>query len=174
MTDSSEQMSAGDTKPTPPPPSDSDVPPQLGEVLRGMSLRGPAVEMGTGQTVAEGGQLVTDEPAAAALPPRVDWAGNERPASAAEVARAEATAARIRREVAEIRTAVERLTGGSPLNAAVAEFLTVQATLLERHGGTAQRAETLSRYDDTREDPSVFPSAARSALLIARAALGIR
>ncbi|MGI5135473.1 MULTISPECIES: hypothetical protein [unclassified Streptomyces] len=169
MTDSSEQMSAGETKPTPPPPSDSDMPPQLEEVLRGMSLRGPAVKMGTGQTVTEGGQ-----PVAAALPSRVDWEGNERPAFAAEVARAEATAARIRREVAEIRTAVERLAGGSPLNAAVAEFLTVQATLLERHGGTAQRAETLSRYDDTREDPGVFPSAARSALLIARAALGIR
>ncbi|MEU1599316.1 hypothetical protein ABZ468_42580 [Streptomyces sp. NPDC005708] len=169
-------------QPTPQRPTDADLPPlttaeipaRLADVLPTMSPRGPVVNQGTGETVARGGPLVTDEPAAAALAPHVDWAGNERAASAAEVARAEATAARIRREVAEIRTAVERLAGGSPLNAAVANFLTVQATLLERHGGTAQRAETLNRCDDTREDPGVFPSAARSALLIARAALGIR
>ncbi|MGW2937859.1 hypothetical protein ACWDA7_40005 [Streptomyces sp. NPDC001156] len=169
-------------EPTPQRPTNADLPPlttaeipaQLADVLRTMSLRGPVVNQGTGETVAEDGQLVTAEPAAAALPSRVDRAGNERPASVAEVARPEASAARIRREVAEIRTAVQRLSGGSRLNVAVAEFLAVQATLLERHGGTAQRAETPSRYDDTREDPSMFPSAARSALLIARAALGIR
>lgn len=103
------------------------------------------------------------------LPPRVDWDGNEREASDAEVARAESTAARIRSEVAEIRAAAERLAAGSPFEAAVAEFLTVQAAILERAGSTAQRAENLSRYDDTLDDPGTFPSAARSALLIAEA-----
>ncbi|MEU1592826.1 hypothetical protein ABZ468_08170 [Streptomyces sp. NPDC005708] len=169
-------------QPTPQQPTDADLPPltaaemppQLAEVLARMSLRGPVVDQSTKQIVAEGGRLVTDQPDPAVLPPRADWEGNERPATAAEVARAEATAARIRREVAEIRTAAERLEGGSPFAVAVAEFLTVQATLLERHGGTAERAESLSRYDDTRDDPDTFPSAARSALLIARAALGIR
>ncbi|MGW2550070.1 hypothetical protein [Streptomyces sp. NPDC001635] len=156
-------------RPTPPPPFDTDVPPQLGEVLRRMSLRGPVVEMGTGQTVAEDARLITDPPGAPVLPPRGDWEGNERPASAAEVARAEATAARIRGEVAEIRRAAERLAAGSPFQAAVAEFLSIQATVLERAGSTAERADDLSRSDDTREDPGMFATAARSALLIARA-----
>lgn len=103
------------------------------------------------------------------LPPRVDWDGNKREASGAEVARAEGTAARIRREVAEIRAAVERLNGGSPFESSVAEFLSVQANLLERCGGTAQRADSLRLEGDTREVAGLFPTAARSALLIARA-----
>lgn len=103
------------------------------------------------------------------LPPRADWDGKVRAASDAEVARAESTAARIRREVTEIRAAAERLSDGIPFETAVAEFLTVQAALLERGGGTAQRAEMLRTDEDTREAPGMFPSAARSALLIARA-----
>lgn len=103
------------------------------------------------------------------LPPRVDWDGNEREASDAEVARAESTAARISSEVTEIRAAAERLSDGTAFETAVAEFLTVQATLLERSGSTAQRAETLRADGDTRAIPDMFPTAARSALLIARA-----
>lgn len=103
------------------------------------------------------------------LPPRVDWDGNEQKASDAEVARAGGTAARIRREVAEIRSAVERLNGGSPFESSVAEFLSVQANLLERRGSTPQRADSLRSEGDTREVAGSFPSAARSALLIARA-----
>lgn len=106
------------------------------------------------------------------LPPRADWDGNERPASTMEVARAEGAAARIRREAAEIRAAAEQLGDGNPFEAAVAEFLTAQATLLERCGGTAQHAETLRPDQDTRDAPGVFPTAARSALLIARATPG--
>lgn len=102
------------------------------------------------------------------LPPRVDWDGNEREASDAEVARAESTAARIRSEVAEIRAAAEQLSDGNPFETAVAKFLTVHATRLERCGSTAQRAETLRPDEDTRDDPNMFPTAARSALLIAR------
>lgn len=104
------------------------------------------------------------------VPPRVDWDGNERPASTMEVARAEETAARIRREAAEIRAAAEQLGDGNPFEAAIAEFLTAQATLLERCGGTPQRAEMLRPDEDTRDAPGMFPTAARSALLIARTA----
>lgn len=92
------------------------------------------------------------------LPTRVDWHGDEREATAGEVVRAEGIAARIRREVAEIRSA--------------AEFLTAQATMLERAGGTAERANTLRLTEDTREEAGMFPTAARSALLFARARLG--
>ncbi|MEU3399458.1 hypothetical protein [Streptomyces filamentosus] len=106
------------------------------------------------------------------LPTRVDWNGNERPASTREVYRAESTAARIRREVADIRAAAEQLAAGTPLEAAVADFLTVQATILERAGGTAELADSIRREQDTLEDPGMFPSPARSALLIARAHLG--
>ena len=84
------------------------------------------------------------------LPIRVDWHGNERPASAMEVTRADGTA----------------------FEAAVAGFLTVQATMLDRAGGTPERADSMRREDDTLEDPDTFPTAARSALLIARAHLG--
>jgi len=105
------------------------------------------------------------------LPPHVDWDGKSRAASDAEVARAESAAARIRSEVAEIRAAAEQLGSDTPFEAAVAEFLSVQATLLERCGGTAQRAETLRPEQDTRDTPGMFPTAARSALLIARATL---
>ena len=107
-----------------------------------------------------------------ALSPRVDRNGNERSASAMEVDRAEGTAARIRCEVAELRTAAERLAARGAFEAAVAEFLTVQAKMLERAGGTAERADSMRREDDTLDAPGMFPSPARSALLIARAHLG--
>ncbi|WP_333745472.1 hypothetical protein [Streptomyces sp. IBSBF 2950] len=103
------------------------------------------------------------------LPPRVDWRGTERPASAMEITRAEGMAIRIRCEVAEIRTAAEQLADGSPFEVAVAEFLDAQATMLERAGGTPERADSMRREDDTLADPDMFPNAARSALLIARA-----
>lgn len=106
-----------------------------------------------------------------ALPPRVNWDGDERPATAMEVDRAEGTAARIRREVAEIRAAAEQLASGGPFEAQVAEFLTVRATMLERAGGTALRADSMRREEDTLDEPGTFPNAARSALLIARAYL---
>ncbi|MEU1135097.1 hypothetical protein ABZ383_35470 [Streptomyces sp. NPDC005900] len=106
------------------------------------------------------------------LPTRVDWHGNERPPSPMEMVRAEGVAARIRREVAEIRTAAEQLAGGNPFDAAVAEFLTVQATVLERAGSTAERAASMRQHEDTLEQPGMFPSQARSALLIARAHVG--
>ncbi|MFF2571184.1 hypothetical protein [Streptomyces sp. NPDC058084] len=106
------------------------------------------------------------------LPPRVDWDGNERPASAAEVSRAEGTAARIRREVAEMRRAADELASGSPFEAAVAEFLTTRALMLERAGATPERADSLRPEEDTLAEPGTFPTAARSALLIAHAHLG--
>ncbi|MEE6264854.1 hypothetical protein V2E29_04235 [Streptomyces diastatochromogenes] len=105
------------------------------------------------------------------LPARVDWGGNERPASAMEMARAEGTATRIRREVAEISFAAGQLAAGNPFEAAVAEFLTTQATMLERAGSSPQRADSMRREEDTLDEPGTFPTAARSALLIARAHL---
>ncbi|MET9436853.1 hypothetical protein [Streptomyces sp. NPDC006551] len=74
--------------------------------------------------------------------------------------------------MAEIRTAAEQLAGGGPFETAVSEFLAVQATMLERAGGTAQRADSMRREEDTLDEPDTFPSPARSALLIARAHLG--
>lgn len=106
------------------------------------------------------------------LPPIVNWHGEKRQATTGEAARAEGTAARIREEVADIRAAAEQLASGSPLQAAVADFLTVQAKILERSGGTADRANGLTSDQDTREEPGMLPTAARSALLIARAQLG--
>lgn len=107
------------------------------------------------------------------LPTRVDWDGNERPASAMEVTLAEGTAARIRSEVFEIREAAGQLilTGGA-FEKEVAEFLRVQATMLGRAGGTAERADAMRHEEDTLDEPGTFPNAARSALLIARAYLG--
>lgn len=101
--------------------------------------------------------------------PRGDMNGNTWPATTREVHRAEATASRIRGEVAEIRTAAGHLAAGTPFEQAVAEFLGVQATVLERAGGTPRRADGLRPDEDTREDPGMFPTAARSALLITRA-----
>lgn len=104
------------------------------------------------------------------LPPRVNWHNEERPATEAEVELAEGTAARIRREVAEMRTTAEQLRNdGDTLHAAVADFLTVQATILERNGGEPRYASTLRAEQDTREQPGMLPTAARSALLISRA-----
>ncbi|MEU9355051.1 hypothetical protein AB0D65_29655 [Streptomyces griseoloalbus] len=57
--------------PTPPSqPSDADFPPltpaemptQLKAALKQMSRRGPVVDVATGETVAEGGQLVGEQP----------------------------------------------------------------------------------------------------------------
>lgn len=103
------------------------------------------------------------------LPPRVDWHHNERPASAMEIDRAEGTAVRIRGEVAEIREAADDLAAGTNFEVAVAAFLVAQATMLERAGSTPQRADSMRPEEDSREEPGTFPTAARSALLIARA-----
>lgn len=114
---------------------------------------------------------MTDRPAPSppsALNKRVNWEGKVRPASAMEIDRAEGIAARIRREVAEIRAAAEALATRGPFETAVADFLTVQATMLERAGSTPQRADSMRPDEDTREDSDMFPTAARSALLIAR------
>ncbi|MEW9521812.1 hypothetical protein [Streptomyces tubercidicus] len=110
------------------------------------------------------------------LPPIVNWRGEQRQPTTGEVARAEGTAARIRQEVADMRAAAEQLAAGSrsPFESAVADFLAVQATMLERAGSTPQRANSLRPEEDTREERDTFPSAARSALLIARAHLGWR
>ncbi|MEW1761585.1 hypothetical protein AB0393_34445 [Streptomyces cyaneofuscatus] len=105
------------------------------------------------------------------LPPVTNWHGEERPASYEATARAEVIAARIRREVAEIRAAADQLVGASPAEAEVAVFLTVQAELLERAGGEASSAHHLRPEQDTRQESGMFPTAARSALLIARAHL---
>lgn len=37
-----------------------ELPPELQEALRRMSLRGPVVDLATGQRVAQDGRLVTD------------------------------------------------------------------------------------------------------------------
>ena len=103
------------------------------------------------------------------LTPRVDGRGNTYPASAMDVDRATATASRIRGEVAEIRGAADDLAAGTDFEVAVSAFLTVQAELLERNGGTPQRADNLSPLDDSRENAAYFTTPARSALLIARA-----
>lgn len=106
------------------------------------------------------------------LPTRVDWTGKERPASAMEISRAEGIVVRVRREVAEIRAAAEQLAAtSSPFDAEVAEFLTVQANMLERAGGNILAADCMRREDDTLDEPGTFPTPARSALLIARAYL---
>ncbi|MEU9337898.1 hypothetical protein AB0D49_32840 [Streptomyces sp. NPDC048290] len=105
------------------------------------------------------------------LPPRVDWHGIERPADDAEVFSAEGIAARVRREAAEMRAAAAELAAGTsdPLDIAVAAFLTTQATLLERAGGDAVRADVIRPEQDTLHSSGTLPTAARSALLIARA-----
>ncbi|MET7310206.1 hypothetical protein ACWD7C_12890 [Streptomyces sp. NPDC005134] len=41
---------------------DVEFPHQLQEALRRMSARGPVVDQGAGEAVAENGRLVTDEP----------------------------------------------------------------------------------------------------------------
>ncbi|MFE4496075.1 hypothetical protein ACFRKD_26840 [Streptomyces niveus] len=103
------------------------------------------------------------------LPPRVDWHGVERAASTERISRAEGIAARIRREAQEIRTAADHLAALGPVETATAGFLRVQAELLDRAGGTAERANTLRPEEDTRDISGMFPTPARSALLIARA-----
>ncbi|MFD5907064.1 hypothetical protein ACFWHG_36990 [Streptomyces microflavus] len=105
------------------------------------------------------------------LPPITNWHGDERAATAAETALAEGRAARIRREVAEIRTAAEQLAAGSPAEAEVAAFLTDQALMLERAGGEARSARHLRPEQDTIAEPGMFPTPALRALLIARAVL---
>ncbi|MEU1133355.1 hypothetical protein ABZ383_26460 [Streptomyces sp. NPDC005900] len=110
-------------------------------------------------------------PAGPGLPPRVDWHGHEREATAGEVAQAEGTAARVRREVADMRAAAERLASGTAFEVAVATFLQTEATLLERRGAEARYAAVLPWDKDTRAEPGMLPTAARSALLIARAYL---
>ncbi|MEV7897411.1 hypothetical protein [Streptomyces cyaneofuscatus] len=105
------------------------------------------------------------------LPPLTNWHGDERPATGAETALAAGRAARVRREVADIRAAAQQMADGSPVEAEVAAFLTVQAELLERAGGEASSAHYLRPEQDTRQEPGMFPTAARSALLIARALL---
>ncbi|WP_327270771.1 hypothetical protein OG233_30690 (plasmid) [Streptomyces sp. NBC_01218] len=98
-----------------------------------------------------------------ALPPVV----STRDPGRGETDHAEATAIRIRAEAAEIHTAAEQLAAADdPFREAVAAYLTVQAVLLERAGGTTARA--ILPDEDTVAQPGVFPSAARSALLIAR------
>ncbi|MER8199672.1 hypothetical protein ABTY00_37870 [Streptomyces microflavus] len=106
------------------------------------------------------------------LPPRTNWHGDERPASGAETARAEGTAARIRREVAEIRAAADQLKDGGAFETEVTAFSRVQATALERAGGDAVYASALRPEQDTRLETGMLPTAARSALLIARALTG--
>lgn len=103
------------------------------------------------------------------LPPISDWHGNQREATTGETARAEATAARVLAEVAEIRAAADQLAAGTPIEAAVADFLRVQATLLERTGGSLAGTRTMRPDEDTREWAGMLTTAARSALLIARA-----
>ncbi|MBD2829882.1 hypothetical protein ID875_21170 [Streptomyces globisporus] len=108
------------------------------------------------------------------LPPVTNWHGDERVATATETARAAGTAARIRREVAEIRAAAEQLKNDDGFEAEVAAFLTGQALMLERAGGEARYAHTMRPHQDTLEDRDMFPTAARRALLIARALLADR
>nr|WP_024127909.1 hypothetical protein [Streptomyces sp. 14R-10]AHF46183.1 hypothetical protein pZL1.18c [Streptomyces sp. 14R-10] len=108
------------------------------------------------------------------LPPRSDWHNNERPATAVENAMAEGRASRVRREVAEIRAAAEQLKGEGRFEAEVAAFLTTRALMLERAGGEARYASTMRPAEDTVEERDMFPTAARSALLIARALLADR
>ncbi|MEU1121842.1 MULTISPECIES: hypothetical protein [unclassified Streptomyces] len=79
--------------------------------------------------------------------------------------------ARIRREVADMRAAADLLAAGAAWEVQTADFLRTTATVLERNGGTAQHAELLRWDQDTREEPGMLPTAARSALLIARARL---
>ncbi|WP_125264858.1 hypothetical protein [Streptomyces alboflavus] len=106
------------------------------------------------------------------LPSRVAWDGAERAATAGEIARAEGTAARVRREVGEIRAAADELASGTSFEAAVAVFLNAEATVLERNGGTVHQAAHLASHQDTRDQDGMLPTSARSALLVARAHLG--
>ncbi|MFD6149389.1 hypothetical protein [Streptomyces sp. NPDC060243] len=101
----------------------------------------------------------------------MDWHKNKREASPAEVARAEGTVARVRLEVAEIRAAAEQLSALSPFEKEVADFLTAQALILEREVSQLYLAATMRPESDTLEQAGMLPTAARSALLIARAYL---
>ncbi|MFM9735187.1 hypothetical protein [Streptomyces niveiscabiei] len=103
------------------------------------------------------------------LPPRTDWHGRTREHTSVETALIEGTARRIRREAEEIRTAAEQLADGTAVEREVAAFLRVQATLLERAGATPDRTAYLRPEENTQAVDGMFPTAARSALLIARA-----
>lgn len=109
---------------------------------------------------------MTDTASGPERPPIVDWHGNERQWSEAEVALQNGRVARINREVAEIRRAAEQMAAkGDLFHSEVAEFLNAEALMLER----ANKGSFLRGEDDTQERPGMFHTAARRALLIARA-----
>lgn len=104
-----------------------------------------------------------------ALLKRVDWQDNEIPYTDADRLRYEQRVARVRKEVAEIRSAVEgiKATGGA-FHSEVADFLTSEARMLEGANEVDGGVE-LQPQDDTTERPTWGTTTARRALLIARA-----
>ncbi|MEU0564996.1 hypothetical protein ABZ297_06315 [Nonomuraea sp. NPDC005983] len=104
-----------------------------------------------------------------ALLKRTDWNGNEIYYLVSDLVRYELRLARIRDEVAEVRSAVEamRVQSGAFLEE-VADFLEREALQLERVNEADGPVELDSR-DDTREQSGYAPTSARRALLIARA-----
>lgn len=104
-----------------------------------------------------------------ALLKQVDWQDNEIPHTDADRRRYEQRVARVRKEVAEIRSAADgiKATGGA-FHAEVADFLTSQARMLEGANEVDGGVE-LQPQDDTAERPTWGTTTARRALLIARA-----
>jgi len=103
--------------------------------------------------------------------PGEDWNGQVVERSPVQRALANSRYKRVVGEVAEIREAAELMThSGDPFHQATSVFLTVQARLLDNENESCLGTE-LPWHNDTAETSGMLPSAARSALLIARAYL---
>ncbi|MGP9023194.1 hypothetical protein ACT1U9_32920 (plasmid) [Streptomyces sp. BR1] len=104
-----------------------------------------------------------------ALLKRVDWHDNEIPYDEAEQVRYRARVARVRKEVAEIRSAIAGMSAvGDAFHAEITDFLTSEARMLES-ANEADGGVELRMEDDTTERRDWGPTSARRALLIARA-----
>lgn len=100
-----------------------------------------------------------------------DWDGKEVLRDPDEDAEQVTRWRRVRDEVAEMRTAVDRMRAGTdPLHRAVADFVDIQAHLLDSCNDYTSGVQ-LDPMDDTRAHPEYRASAVRSALLISRAFL---
>ncbi|MFI9064224.1 hypothetical protein ACIGQE_20465 [Streptomyces sp. NPDC053429] len=100
-------------------------------------------------------------------------ANDEVPYTSADIVQYEVRVARVRGEVAEIRTAVYDLCeeGGAFLEE-VAAFLDREALQLERAEEAGSGSAEPAEQEDTQERDGLVPTAARRTLLIARAFTG--
>jgi hypothetical protein len=102
-----------------------------------------------------------------------DWYGNGVERNAVDRALVSARYQRVTGEITDPRQAAGLMDITDPLARETAAFLATQAPLLERENESCIGIE-LSWRTDTRENAEELPSAARSALLIARAYLASR